>query len=237
MNENSQSRSRPLEVLLLVPSPIEARLLLDIDRLNGDHPVTSPLLPTNVAVAPCGCGLATAGVMAARWITAIRPRRILLAGLGGSLDPRRAPIGALIAGTHVSLRGIGAGQGDDHLSLEDMGLQALPESDGPEIALSPGSTPLPRGRIVTVAAASASSHEARTVRAAHPESLIEDMETWSVALASRLGDTPLTVVRAVSNVAGVRDKSAWRIERAAQAFREAVDDVLRGIVSSPPRPE
>ena len=229
----TKSEPQDPEILVLVPTRLEARLLLDVDGAPLDLPAASPLLAKNAAVALCGCGLAAAGVLAARWLERLRPRRVLLVGLGGTLDPRGAPVGRCVAGSHVTLGGIGAGQGEHHLSLTDMGLEVLPGLDDSDIALAPPPR-FPSGGLVSVASASANHDEARAVRAAHPHAVVEDMETWPVALAARLTGTPLTVIRTISNEAGVRDKSAWRLDAAARAFRDSLSEVFHHLTSSPP---
>jgi nucleoside phosphorylase len=48
------------------------------------------------------------------------------------------------------------------------------------------------------------------------------METWAVALACRDADVPLTVLRAVSNEAGVRDRSEWSFNLALKNLQKAM---------------
>ena len=54
----------------------------------------------------------------------------------------------------------------------------------------------------------------------HPEAGAEDMESYSVAMACQLQNTPLTVVRGISNHAGVRDHTQWKIDEALAAVAE-----------------
>jgi futalosine hydrolase len=76
--------------------------------------------------------------------------------------------------------------------------------------------------LLTVCAASADETDASDKLKKFPDAAAEDMEAWSVAMACCLNDTPLTVIRGISNVAGVRDKTRWNIEGALTA----VADVL-----------
>jgi futalosine hydrolase len=75
------------------------------------------------------------------------------------------------------------------------------------------------GLLLTVCAASADPAEAerraRTWRGARAE----DMEAFGAALACALAGVPLDVVRGISNVAGVRDTSTWRIAEALDSAR------------------
>jgi futalosine hydrolase len=77
-----------------------------------------------------------------------------------------------------------------------------------------------QGELLTVCGASAAPDEARARRARYPEAAAEDMEGFGVALACRLFDVPLTVVRGISNVAGERERGNWRVGAALAAARE-----------------
>ncbi len=226
MNDIASSKRR----LILLPTPLETRLLLASPAASEDESGIPEWIGADAVVDSCGCGLASAGVLAARHIARSAPDHVLLLGLAGSLDLDRAPVGTAVLGTHVTVQGLGAGQGPRHVSLEAMGFQALPGASRSTLALDAPCVGLLRGAMVSVAAASAGPEEARAVAAAHPDALIEDMETWSVALAAHLAGVPLTVLRAVSNPAGVRDKSAWRMDAAAEAMRTGLK-TLFGILS------
>jgi futalosine hydrolase len=45
------------------------------------------------------------------------------------------------------------------------------------------------------------------------------MEAFAVAFACQRAGLPLTVVRGISNIAGERDKSQWRVKPALDAAR------------------
>jgi len=51
------------------------------------------------------------------------------------------------------------------------------------------------------------------------------MEAYSVAVAARLHGVPLTVVRGISNLAGDRDHSRWRMTEALQAARAVLREL------------
>ena len=76
--------------------------------------------------------------------------------------------------------------------------------------------------IVSVAAASGDAEEARLLRTRRPGVVVEDMETWAVALAAADAGIPLRVLRAISNAAGDRDQAHWRIGAALAALRRAL---------------
>ncbi len=73
------------------------------------------------------------------------------------------------------------------------------------------------GLILSVASASATVGEAAIRLSKHPGAVLEEMEGYSVAVAATLAQVPLTVVRGVSNAAGERDKTTWRMAEALAA--------------------
>ncbi|MEZ6194116.1 MAG: futalosine hydrolase [Planctomycetota bacterium] len=165
-----------------------------------------------------GVGLAAAGARAAAAIARHRPRRVVLAGIAGSFDLARAPLGAVIRGLSAAVDGIGAGEGPGHVPLEAMGFEPLPGL-GRHPFCSPGAAPgARRGPILSVTAASDAGLAAAR-RRRHPTALAEDMESWAVALAAREAGLPLLVLRAISNAVGDRDVAGWRVGEALARLR------------------
>jgi futalosine hydrolase len=199
------ARRRSPRLLVLVPTPVEAALLgLRVD-------------PKRAALVCTGVGLAAAGAAASRAIRDHAPRAVLLVGIAGTLDVRRAPIGAAVDATHVGCDGIGAGEGRGFVSFT-----------GPALELDAGASSLrgakvARGEILSVAAAAGSAAMAKARRARHPQALAEEMEGYAVALAARLAEVPLTIVRGISNVAGDREPSRWKWETALAACRRLAE--------------
>lgn len=202
--------TRAPESLVLVPTQVEERLL---EELGG--------LPEALGVqARCGFGPVAAAARTAQLVTALRPRRVLLLGIAGSLRLESAPLASARAFARVRLEGVGVGQGAGHLPAARMGFAQWDGAEAPvhdELPLAGGT----EGELLTVCAASASPVEAEERRARHPAALAEDMEAFGVALACRLCAVPLVVVRGISNPAGERDPRAWRVRAALAAAREA----------------
>jgi futalosine hydrolase len=159
----------------------------------------------------CGFGLAAAGVGAMAAIVRHDPARVVLAGLAGTYDPPAAPLGRVVVPGTVRCAGIGAGG----QSAAELGFS---ESD--ELPLADG-----HGLAVSVAEASGSPEQAAERRADHPGALIEEMEGYAVALAAITAGIPCTMVRGVSNQAGVRDRSHWRAPDALAAVQRTLDSM------------
>ncbi|HET7428472.1 MAG TPA: hypothetical protein VFJ66_03410 [Gaiellales bacterium] len=164
------------------------------------------------AVELCGFGLAAAGVHAAGAIAQHRPRQVVLAGLAGSYDTDRAPLGSAVRAGVVRCVGIGAGG----LSAAQLGF-----ADSEEVTLADDG-PL----ALSVATASDSPIEAAKRAAAHPGALIEEMEGYAVALAAMQAGVPCVMARGISNRAGERDRDLWQVGPALAAVRDAVGTIL-----------
>jgi futalosine hydrolase len=191
-------------VLILVPTAIESGLLFP----NGS--------PGRIAL--CGFGLAAAGAGAAQAIAANRSAAsdgVVLVGAAGTYDPERHPVGSAVVAGRIRCVGIGAGTGAAHRSAAELGF-----ADSDAIELGDGV------ELLSVTAAAGSPEEAAERRTRHPGAAGEEMEGYAVAVAARLCDVGLTIVRGFSNVAGERDRSLWRmqdaLQRAAGLVLEAV---------------
>ena len=87
------------------------------------------------------------------------------------------------------------------------------------------------------AAAAARRGEAAARRDTYQDALAEDMEAFSVALACALHRVPVSVVRGISNVAGDRQRSNWKVEQALREAARLLEDVLeRNTPDSETRP-
>lgn len=193
--------------LILVPTALE---LGEFAELGG---FPEALGPSHL----CGFGPVSAAARAAQLVLEFRPRRVLLLGLAGSLDPERAPLGSAGSFARVRLDGVGVGAGAAFLPPSSLG---FPQWAGAErieetLTLQPGG----QGELLTVCAASASPAEAAARRARYPEAIAEDMEGFGVAIACRLAGVPVAVVRGISNTAGVRDRGHWCVRAALAAAR------------------
>lgn len=191
-------------MLVLVPTEGEAEVLSDLD----------------LRVEICGTGLAQSGVSATRMIGELRPEEVVLFGIAGTYDPEIAQIGSAAFGSSVTCFGIGVGCCSNYISgteLDWYGENELPLID-------PSSEGVP---ILSTASASFSVDDARARAEHHPGVVAEEMEGFAVALACKEFDLPLTIVRGISNLAGDRDKSGWKIVDALHSARDLlVEKVL-----------
>ncbi|MFI5048350.1 MAG: hypothetical protein ACHQEA_00620 [Gaiellales bacterium] len=159
-------------------------------------------------VVVCGFGLVEAAVGASRAFADHAPDEAVLVGAAGTYRPDRAPVGSALIASAVRCQGIGVGEqsaaelGWTELDVIELG------GDG--------------GQLLSVAAASEDETRAMARASLHPEAVAEEMEAFAVALAALRFGVRLTVVRGISNVAGDRDQSRWRLREALTAARAVI---------------
>jgi len=223
--------------LLLFPTDVER---LGVGDVGGNT--------NGAAVAEiCGFGPVAAGARTAQLLSRIRPRHVVLVGIAGTYDEHRLPVGAAATFDEVVLDGVGAGQGAGFQDAAALGFAHWPGSDdtcrdpvSERLLLDPlpgADSAAPNRLLVTTCAASASPSEAAARRGTYQDALAEDMEAFAVALACALHRVPVSVVRGISNVAGDRQRSNWKVEAALQGAARLLEDVLeRNTPESETRP-
>lgn len=201
--------------LLLFPTGLERRRF---DEEGG-------VAPGHALTALVGFGPVAAAARAAQLLAALRPRRVLLVGIAGTYDAERHPVGTALAFSHAALDGVGAGAGRSFLGPAALGFPQWPGSPGTggepvfdslALAAPGGAEP---SLLLTVCAAAGGAEDAGERRARFPRAAAEDMEGFAVALACALAGVPCAIVRGISNVAGDREASRWRIPAALAAAR------------------
>ena len=193
----------------------------------------------------CGFGPVVAAARTAQLLALHRPTEVLLLGVAGALDQRLAKATAVECQS-VVLYGVGAGTGTEYSTTGQMNWlqwspdwQRIPGSGpagptdrageviGDRLELfSPSQAGMvgEQGRrgveLLTCCAASASPGDVELRLQKFPDAAIEDMEGFSVAVACRLADVPLRIIRGISNRAGDRDLRRWDIDGAMRAAIE-----------------
>jgi futalosine hydrolase len=211
------SAVQEVEVLILVPTPLELNLLL---------PHFQP--PLGVVFAPCGFGPIGAANMAQYLIQKHQPKRVILAGIAGALSDN-LQCGHCYTFESVLMDGIGAHVDHAITSAEDLGFSQCYNFVPPyesivqgELFIQPCNQIANAQALLTVCAASGTPSMANDRRRHYPQATTEDMEGYGVAMACSLSRVPLTILRGISNQAGVRDKQQWRIKEAVEAVSHAL---------------
>lgn len=204
--------------VLLIPSELE------FETLAKHLPEWRPQMRV------CGVGLVAAAAITTSRIAELNPSRVILAGIAGTYDPQRLPVGVAGHFQEVQLEGIGAyGEDGNVLLPTEMGFaQCRDASDVPisellgldqrEAELSEPAV----GRLLSVACASGSRVMAGD-RQSRFHAVAEDMEGYAVALAAHLaGSVPVVIIRGISNIAGDRDKRNWDVSSALAAVADKI---------------
>lgn len=243
LRSNKHSAAEPARTgttLLLTPTRLERERVLGSSEWEREQ------------IHICGFGPVAPAATTMRLIHAARPDRIVLFGIAGSYA-EHLKVGSAYCFDSVACYGVGVGSGSEFKSAGQLGwqhFQSEPE-DGQEtqaaIAIGdelPLKMPLGRpagplgatsiaGQLLTVCAAAANEHEVRDRRQLYPRAEAEDMEAFAVAVACALSQVELVVVRGISNVAGNRNHSQWKIDDALAAVVELVDRVNLPITDEP----
>jgi futalosine hydrolase len=209
--------------LILVPTRIELQTL--------EHLLSPAVREGGGRIELCGFGAIAAAARTAQLIARHEPDRIILVGIAGAIGDRLS-VGAAYEFNEVACYGIGAGSNAEHLSADDLGFRHWSDKAGPAgisdvISLTSGSKPETH-QLLTACAAAGGADDVRLRRQYLPDACAEDMEGFAVALACQLADTPLQIIRGISNVAGDRDKTHWKME---EALYSAADLVVKSIAS------
>ena len=143
--------------------------------------------------------------------------------------------------SQVACYGIGAGSGSEFQTASELGwtrwneatatqgsqdILELPSdpasfrswrSDSPADSGEAFNNSIDQPLLLTVCAASANSTDVADRLKKFPQAAAEDMEAYSVAMACRMANGPLTVIRGISNLAGDRNKAYWDVDAALKA--------------------
>lgn len=178
-----------------------------------------------------GVGPVAAAVSTAMALASGNYDMVVSAGLAGGF-PGRAPIGSIVVASSTRWADLGADTDEGFLDLAGLGLaggDVLPATGGrwATDALGAAGLPVLTGEILTLATMTGTDRRGTELAAVHPAALAEAMEGYGVAWAAQAAGVRWAEVRAVSNLVGRRDRSAWNIPAAFDALRRAVEALSR----------
>jgi len=187
----------------------------------------SPAQQGRVDVVAGGVGavaaaIATASVLTAS-IAARHYRLAVSAGIGGAF-PGVAQPGDLLLADRIIAADLGAQTPDGFATLDQLGI-------GQSVicpARPLGGINAITGDVLTVSTATGTAERGRELFTRYPGAIGEAMEGYGVALACRRFGMPVSELRAVSNLVGPRDRSAWQIPLALAALSAAIGPLIEG---------
>ncbi|QDV27826.1 futalosine hydrolase [Aureliella helgolandensis] len=232
--------------LILIPTQLERNTLqpyLDEADQHSQSPHTGGThlqARPQLRIALCGFGPIVSAARAVQLLQTTQAERVWLLGIAGTLT-NQLRIGQAYTFDATACYGIGAGTGAAHQSAASMGWKQWPQSpqigDTLPLTVSPAfhqdsaTTAIAKGVLLTCPSASADREDVALRRQAYSDACAEDMEGFSVATACHLLNTPLHIIRGISNQAGDRDHNQWKIDQALRAVGELF---LRARDSQPP---
>ena len=215
--------SRRPHTLILVPTALEQQ-----------HVATHPIFHADATTELCGFGPVAAAARASHLITKHSPDRVILTGIAGSFDTTALPPGTAAIFPATVMYGVGKGVAPQFMSAAAMGfphwLDDAPPSNGSDgrVDILTTAPPLPptSGPMLTCCSVSATPRDAQRRRTQYPTAVAEDMEAFAVALACRLTQRPLVIVKGVSNPVGDRAFERWKVREAMEAALPLIEDVM-----------
>jgi futalosine hydrolase len=217
------------DVLILVPTPTERQILVPLL-----HPQMRQFGGT---LHLCGFGPVAAAARTSQLIAQHRPSRIMLAGIAGAIGDTLS-VGSATEFDEVACSGVGVGTGADFQTASQLGWSQWDSGGGdrsnmrPEIGdvlpltatanVDSVSERRKSRQLLTCCSGSANREDVELKSRFFPDAIAEDMEAFGVAMAAALASVPVQVVRGISNNAGDRRLSQWKINDALNSTAQLV---------------
>jgi len=206
--------------LILVPTELEWK------RIQDQGGIPAELGRVEIS----GFGPVASAARATQLLHRHEPERCLLVGIAGAYDILAHPTGSALCFASVAIEGVGVGAGASFVGPPKLGFPQWPahqetgDAIHEELSLDAPPDEVDAPLLLTTCAASDGPELAGERRKHFPEATAEDMEGFGIALACRLGGTPLAIVRGISNEVGDRNPAGWRIPSAlSEARRRAIE--------------
>ncbi|MBP1931688.1 futalosine hydrolase [Ammoniphilus resinae] len=190
----------------------------------------------NIDVILTGVGPVKAAASTARILAKKDYDLVVSAGIAGGFK-EMAEIGSLVVANKIVSADLGAEGPEGFLSLDQLGFGAsttvpceMEQVDQLSQVLTAAGLSVHIGPIVTVSTVTGSDLTAKEMVERVPGAVAEAMEGYGVAVAAKEYGLPVMEVRAISNLVGPRDRSAWRIKEALTAL-EVASQVLAEVFS------
>ena len=206
---------------VLVMTAVQAEKDAVLRGLNND---------ASFDVLLAGVGPAAAAANTAKVLATTVYGLVVSAGIGGGF-PEKAEVGALVVANEIIAADLGAETPDGFCSLDELGFGSTRIQvdaslvDRVTRALKAAGLPVTIGPVLTVSTVTGTAASAAEMAVRVPGAAAEAMEGYGVAIAARNSGVPILEIRAISNLVGPRDRTAWRIKEALDVL-EAASSVL-----------
>lgn len=210
--------------LVLVPTALERDYLAPLIRAVAEE--------NGWRIERCGFGPIVAAARTAQLIAEHQPNKLLLVGIAGSYAGGDSIATAYRFDCVVSY-GVGIGESVRFVSAGQLGWPQWSDSDPARQIEDTICLAETEGRqagqtvLLTCCAGASTDQEAVERRERFPNAIAEDMEGFGVAVAGRLANVPVGIIRGISNRAGDRNHRNWQIPAALDAAAELTNLVIR----------
>lgn len=211
-------------ILIMTAVPAERDAVL---RGLNYHPRFDVLL---AGVGPIAAAANTAKVLATGEYSLV-----VSAGIGGGFAGR-AEVGSLVVAKEIIAADLGAETPEGFSSLDELGFGSTCIPVAASLvnlvtgALQAAKLPVNTGPVLTVSTVTGTAGSAAEMMARVPGATAEAMEGYGVALAAQERGIPILEIRAISNLVGPRDRTAWRVKEALDVL-EAASTVLLEVLA------
>jgi futalosine hydrolase len=150
---------------------------------------------------------------------------VISAGIAGGFAPLQ--VGTIAVASTITFADLGAESAEGFLPVSSLGFGTERYEVAPRLSIELADlTGGHLGSILTVSTVTGSSARAQQLQRAHPDAVAEAMEGAGVAAAAHVCGVPMAEVRAISNLVGPRDRSAWRIPEALATLGTALASII-----------
>jgi futalosine hydrolase len=181
------------------------------------------LLKPHLPVLVTGVGAVNAAIALTRFLERHSARAILSCGIGGTYPGAALQLASAVWAESECYGDLGAASAGGFLDMRALGFPVIagasPIYNTLPVTLRPQDAIV--RPFVTVNTCTGSDAAAREIET-RTGGAVESMEGAAIAHVAALYGIPMGEVRGISNVAGNRDRAAWRIHEAAAAAQEAL---------------
>lgn len=173
-----------------------------------------------------GVGPVSAAAKTAKTLATTKYDLVVSAGIGGGF-PGRAEVATIVVANEIVAADLGVETPEGFSSLDELGFGTTRIQVDTILvnrvteALMVANLPVTMGPVLTVSAVTGTTVSAEELASRVPGATSEAMEGYGVALAAHDFGIPILELRAISNLVGPRDRSAWRIQEALEILKEA----------------
>lgn len=185
---------------------------------------------TRFDVLVAGVGPTAAAANTAKALATAEYGLVVSAGIGGGFTGR-VEVGSLVVASAIVAADLGVETPEGFSSLDELGFGSTRiQVDASLVnrvteALRATGLAVSTGPVLTVSTVTGTVASAAEMAARVPGATAEAMEGYGVAIAAHGSGVPILELRAISNLVGPRDRTAWRIKEALDAL-EAASSIL-----------